>query len=110
MGKTAVLLRGADGVRAFYDDDNVARFAEIVDEELDTMLTDWARRGAGTVYRDTSAAFGRAAFRWAGLSLSRSEVRIGESAEDLTFPWTRMLTRPATGVHVTWATGATENT
>lgn len=119
MGKRSVLLRGADGVRAFYDadkvrregampgfirlplfgsgavhgldgrahavrknvladmayaDDRVARFAEVVDEELDTMLADWARRGVGTVYRDTSAAFGRAAFRWAGLSLTRSEA------------------------------------
>lgn len=74
MGRKTVLLRGIDGVRAFYDADRVARFAAIVDEELHAMLGDWARRGAGTVYHDTSAAFGRAAFRWDGLSLSRSEA------------------------------------
>lgn len=119
MGRKSVLLRGVDGVRAFYDtdkvrregampgfiryplfgagavhgldgraheirkhamaneaydDDQVSRFAEIVDEELDTMLTDWASHGTGTVYRDTSAVFGRAAFRWAGLPLTRSEA------------------------------------
>lgn len=119
MGRRSVILRGIDGVRAFYDadkvrregampgfiryplfgpgavhgldgrahqirknamadeaydDDRVARFAEIVDDELDTMLTDWARHGTGTVYHDTSAAFGRAAFRWAGLPLTRPEA------------------------------------
>lgn len=74
MGRKTVLLRGIDGVRAFYDADRVARFAEIVDEVLHAMLGDRARRGEGTVYHDTSAAFGRAAFRWAGLSLSRSEA------------------------------------
>lgn len=33
------------------------------------MLTGWSRAGAGNVYDDTTLAFGRAAFRWAGLPM-----------------------------------------
>ena len=118
MGRRAVLLRGVEGVRNFYDsdkvkregampgfirlplfgpgsvhkldgrahevrknsmadmaydDDRVARFAELVAGELEGMLAEWARRGSGTVHRDTATAFGRAAFRWAGLSLTSEE-------------------------------------
>ncbi|MEX6463064.1 cytochrome P450 [Dietzia cinnamea] len=119
MGRSAVLLRGIDGVRAFYDadkvkrdgampgfirlplfgpgsvhkldgrahatrknamadmaydDDRGAHFGELVAEELEEMLDQWARSGAGTVYDDTATAFGRAAFRWAGLPLTPAEA------------------------------------
>ena len=118
MGRKTVLLRGVEGVRAFYDsanvkrdgampafirlplfgpgsvhkldgrahevrknamadmaydDDRAARFTELVADELEGMLAEWARRGSGTVHADTATAFGRAAFRWAGLPLSPAE-------------------------------------
>lgn len=119
MGRPAVLLRGVDGVRAFYDtgrverdgampgfirlplfgsgavhgldgrahevrknaladmaydDDRVARFADLVADEMEEMLADWSRSGGGVVYDDTSRAFGRAAFRWAGVPITPAEA------------------------------------
>lgn len=56
-----------------YDDERAARFSELVAGELEGMLGDWARSGTGTVYDDTTTAFGRAAFRWAGLPLAPAE-------------------------------------
>ena len=38
-------------------------------------------------------------------ALTRPEVRISGSSEDLTFPWTRILTRPEPGSRVTWRSG-----
>ncbi|PAY23992.1 cytochrome [Dietzia natronolimnaea] len=118
MGRKAVLLRGVEGVRHFYDsdkvkregampafvrlplfgpgavhgldgdahtvrknaladlaydDDRVAHFASLVAEELEHMLDEWSRHGSGTVYHDTTTAYGRAAFRWAGLPLRPEE-------------------------------------
>lgn len=118
MGRRAVLLRGVEGVRHFYDsgkvkrdgampgfirlplfgpgavhgldgrahevrknamtdmaydDERVARFADLVAGELEDMLARWARSGSGTVHDDAAAAFGRAAFRWAGLPLTPAE-------------------------------------
>lgn len=119
MGRRAVLLRGVEGVRHFYDstkvkregampafvrlplfgpgavhgldghahtvrknaladlayeDDRVAQFASLVAVELEQMLDEWARRGSGTVYYDSTTAFGRAAFRWAGLPVRPEEA------------------------------------
>ncbi len=100
-----------------YDDERAARFSELVAGELEGMLGDLARSGTGTVYGDTTTPFGRAAFRWAGLPLTPAEadrrarqmsrlldsfgkVATNPVAEVERFPWTRMLTRPATGVRV----------
>lgn len=119
MGRTAVLVRGVEGTRNFYDadkvkrdgampafirlplfgpgavhgldgrahevrknamadmaydDERVARFAELVAGELEGMLAQWAREGSGTVHSDAATAFGRAAFRWAGLPLTQAEA------------------------------------
>lgn len=56
-----------------YRDEQVARFAEIVAGELEGMLSEWSRRGTGNVHLDTSTAFGRAAFHWAGLPIGPAE-------------------------------------
>ena len=119
MGRKAVLLRGIEGVRHFYDatkvkrdgampafirlplfgpgsvhgldgrahevrkhamadmaydDERAARFGDLVAGELEGMLAQWARKGSGTVHEDTATAFGRAAFRWAGLPLTPAEA------------------------------------
>lgn len=118
MGRKAVLLRGIEGVRHFYDatkvkrdgampafirlplfgpgsvhgldgrahevrknamadmaydDERAAGFGDLVAGELEGMLAKWARSGSGTVHEDTATAFGRAAFRWAGLPLTPAE-------------------------------------
>lgn len=119
LGKRTVLLRGAEGVRYFYDrskvkrdgampvfirgplfgagavhgldgeahatrkkamaavaydDAHVDRFATLVVEELGRMLDGWRRTGRGSVYDDTATAYGRAAFRWAGIELPEREA------------------------------------
>ena len=43
-----------------------------------------------------------AALSAAVAALCRPEVRVSRDPDDLTFPWTEMLTRPATGVRVAW--------
>lgn len=57
-----------------YVDDNVASFATIVDEELHTLLEEWAQGEHADVHTGTALAYGRAAFRWAGLDLDRAEA------------------------------------
>lgn len=52
-----------------YVDENVADFAAIVDEELHRSLADWT-----DVHTGSALAYGRAAFRWAGLELPREEA------------------------------------
>lgn len=39
-------------------------------------------------------------------ALCRPGVEIGDDVDDLTFPWTTMLTRPATGVRLRLRGGA----
>lgn len=143
MGRGAVLLRGVEGVRHFYDSDKVeragampgfirlplfgsgavhgldgrahevrknaladmaydeervARFAVLVADELEGMLGDWARGGTGTVYDDTSTAFGRAAFRWAGLPLTPAEAdRRARQMSRLLDTFGRVATNPIAG-------------
>ena len=155
MGRSTVLLRGIDGVRAFYDadkvkrdgampsfirlplfgpgsvhkldgrahaarknaladmaydDDRVARFARLVADELEEMLDRWARSGGGTVYDDTSTAFGRAAFRWAGLPLTPPEAdRRARQMSRLLDTFGRVATNPVAEFERVrldrWATG-----
>ncbi|MDU0479633.1 cytochrome P450 [Staphylococcus chromogenes] len=118
LGKRTTLVRGVDGVRAFYDQDFVNRagampkfisgplfgagavhgldgeahakrkqamaslayddervsvFADLVAEELDRLVEKWRER-EGNVYDDVAVAYGRAAFRWAGVPLSDEEM------------------------------------
>lgn len=119
LGKPATLLRGSDGVDAFYDttrmqrtgamppfiqvplfgegavhtldddahrtrksqlvdaaypDEKVDEFATIVEEELDSLVGEWQAHQHTTVHEGTALAFGRAAFRWAGLDLSSAQA------------------------------------
>lgn len=155
MGRRAVLLRGVEGVRHFYDagkvkrdgampgfirlplfgagavhgldgrahevrkkamtdlaydDARVARFADLVADELEEMLARWARSGSGTVHEDAATAFGRAAFRWAGLSLTPAESdRRARQMNRLLDTFGRIATNPvamAERVRLDrWATG-----
>ncbi|MGN0099806.1 MAG: cytochrome P450 [Dietzia sp.] len=155
MGRSTVVLRGIDGVRAFYDADKVARdgampgfirlplfgpgsvhtldgrahatrknamadmaydddraahFGELVAEELEEMLDRWARSGRGTVYDDTSTAFGRAAFRWAGLPVTPAEAdRRARQMSRLLDTFGRVSTNPIAQLERVrldrWATG-----
>ncbi|MDO5512106.1 cytochrome P450 [Corynebacterium sp.] len=118
LGKTSHLVRGAEGVRLFYDssrikrdgampkfiqvplfgngavhtldgeehlvrkkamadlaydDARVADFADLVGDELENTHRRWIADG-GTVHEDTAIAFGRAAFRWAGIPMSDEEM------------------------------------
>lgn len=57
-----------------YDDGEVARFKPLVAEEVEKVLARWSAEGEGTVYESMSVAFGRAAFRWAGLPMSDAEM------------------------------------
>lgn len=115
LGRSSLLVRGAEGVRFFYDTDlfrregampafvrgplfgagsvhgldgaahrarkdaltdlayddrRVAEFADHVSEELEQMLASLPRQRSTSVYEATTVAFGRAAFRWAGLPVS----------------------------------------
>ncbi|QGU06147.1 Fatty-acid peroxygenase [Corynebacterium occultum] len=56
-----------------YEDEPVARFKTLVAEEVQTTLDRW-RQQPGNVYDDFALAYGRAAFRWAGISVSTPEM------------------------------------
>lgn len=56
-----------------YDDVRVADFKTLVAEEIETMVRGWAEQ-PGNVYDDAALAYGRAAFRWAGLPISTEEM------------------------------------
>lgn len=118
LGRTSHLVRGAEGVRLFYDssrirrdgampkfiqvplfgngavhtldgeehqvrkkamadlaydDARVADFADLVGDELENTHRRWITEG-GTVHDDTALAFGRAAFRWAGIPMTDEEM------------------------------------
>lgn len=93
-----------------YDDDRAAQFAELVADELEGMLGQWARRGSGNVYDDTSTAFGRAAFRWAGLPLAPPEAdRRARQMSRLLDTFGRVATNPVAEFERVrldrWATG-----
>lgn len=57
-----------------YDDVRVAAFATCVSAELEEMLATLSRHRSGSVYDATTVAFGRAAFRWAGVPVSTGEA------------------------------------
>ncbi|WKD57960.1 Fatty-acid peroxygenase [Corynebacterium capitovis DSM 44611] len=56
-----------------YEDDRVAEFAPLVSEEVDRVVADWSA-AEGNVFADLSLAFGRAAFRWAGIELPQEKT------------------------------------
>lgn len=56
-----------------YDDSQVGTFDVLVKEEIDKIVSGWAR-AEGTVYEGAALSFGRAAFRWAGIELSPKEA------------------------------------
>lgn len=49
-----------------YEDEPVARFKQLVAEELETTLARW-RGTPGNIYDDLALSYGRAALRWAGI-------------------------------------------
>lgn len=57
-----------------YVDENVADFGTVVDEELHTLLDEWAAGDHADVHTGAALAYGRAAFRWAGVELPRDEA------------------------------------
>ena len=58
-----------------YEDDRVAQFEPLVAEEVDRMYRQWAsQHQPGDVHADMALAFGRAAFRWAGIRVSDKET------------------------------------
>ncbi|QGU00997.1 Fatty-acid peroxygenase [Corynebacterium kalinowskii] len=81
FGKGAV--HGLDGqehldrknmmVNLAYDDARVEQFKHLVAEETETMLSKWGEQ-EGNVYDDAAIAYGRAAFRWAGIPVSDEEM------------------------------------
>lgn len=81
VGKTAVhnldgeahKTRKAQMVAMAYEDDRVADFAPLVEEEVERTVKAW-ETGEGNVFQDMSLAFGRAAFRWAGIDLPQDET------------------------------------
>lgn len=60
-------------VNLAYDDARVEQFKQLVAEEVETMLSKW-REQEGNVYDDAAIAYGRAAFRWAGIPMSDEEM------------------------------------
>ncbi|MEJ5998025.1 cytochrome P450 [Corynebacterium sp. H130] len=56
-----------------YDDARVEKFKQLVAEEVETMVSKW-REKEGNVYDDAAIAYGRAAFRWAGVPMSDAEM------------------------------------
>lgn len=93
-----------------YDDERAAQFPELVADELEGMLGDWARSGAGTVYGGTTTAFGRTAFRRADPPLTPSETdRRARQMNRLLDSFGRIATNPVGEVERvrldTWATG-----
>ena len=118
LGKTTTLVRGEEGVRAFYDssrfkragampkfvsgplfgdgavhaldgeahkvrkeqmialaydDARVAQIKPLLAEEVEKTLREW-KDEEGNVYDDFAKAYGRAAFRWAGLPMDEDEM------------------------------------
>lgn len=57
-----------------YDDARAADFADLVGDELENTHRRWLAGEKGTVHDDTALAFGRAAFRWAGIPLRGEEA------------------------------------
>lgn len=56
-----------------YEDERVAEFAPLVVEEVERTVAAW-KGTEGNVFHDMSLAFGRAAFRWAGIDLPQKET------------------------------------
>lgn len=56
-----------------YEDEPVARFKPLVAEEVQRTLDRW-RQHPGNVYDDLALAYGRAAFRWAGIPATETEM------------------------------------
>ncbi|MEU7993450.1 cytochrome P450 [Rothia amarae] len=67
-------VRKAQMAAMAYDDDaRVAHFADLVTEEMERTLSDWAEK-PGNVYDDVAVAYGRAAFRWAGIPMTDEQM------------------------------------
>ncbi len=57
-----------------YDDARVENFKVLVEEEMQRVIESWAKK-PGNVYDDVAIAYGRAAFRWAGIPMSEKELQ-----------------------------------
>lgn len=56
-----------------YDDDRVEAFKLLVEEEMRALIERW-KTNPGNIYDDVAVAYGRAAFRWAGVPATDAEL------------------------------------
>ncbi|MFI8696622.1 cytochrome P450 [Dietzia maris] len=75
-----------------------ARFLDVADAEQLGAFVPQGGTGVRTSHRCPGEKIAVTALSAAIAALSRPGVKISDDVEDLTFPWTTMLTRPATGV------------
>lgn len=66
-------VRKAAMVAMAYEDTRVDTFREYVEEEMKAVIERWKTK-PGNVYDDVAVAYGRAAFRWAGVPASDEEL------------------------------------
>ena len=98
-------LLGTDTDPDHWDDASTfdpGRFMGVEDAEQLEAFVPQGGAGVRTGHWCPGEKLAVAALSAAVAALSRPEVRISRDPDDLTFPWTRMLARPATGVRVTW--------
>lgn len=67
-------VRKTQMVEVAYTDQNVQKFADLVEAELGVMLDEIAAGRWSDVHTASALAYGRAAFAWAGVELDRNEL------------------------------------
>lgn len=66
-------VRKAAMVAMAYEDERVDAFRGFVEEEMKALIERW-KTTPGNIYDDVAVAYGRAAFRWAGVPASDAEL------------------------------------
>ncbi|MDO4898731.1 MAG: cytochrome P450 [Rothia sp. (in: high G+C Gram-positive bacteria)] len=66
-------VRKAAMVAMAYEDERVDAFRVFVEEEMKALIERW-KTNPGNIYDDVAVAYGRAAFRWAGVPASDEEL------------------------------------
>lgn len=83
-----------------------SRFLDVADAEALPAFIPQGGAGVRTGHRCPGEKIAVTALSTTVAALCRPGVEISGDTEDMTFPWTAMLTRPATGVRVRFDTGA----